>query len=72
MTNYRKALTSVLYLSVEHKRKVKEYRKSQKKEKPDKSRTEHEPTQITDDELWARLDQLEDIETKRREIAKLG
>ena len=51
---------------------MKEYRKSQKKEKPDKSRTEHEPTQITDDELWARLDQLEDIETKRREIAKLG
>ncbi|XP_060561402.1 unconventional prefoldin RPB5 interactor-like [Ruditapes philippinarum] len=59
-----------------HKKHVKEYRSRLKKEE-ERQQIRQQPEQtgssgLTDEELWARLDQLESIESERKEIQRIG
>ncbi|KAL4234174.1 uri1 [Mactra antiquata] len=54
-----------------HKKCVREQRKQTKQEEI-KATKPMKQTPVSDDELWARLDQLELIETERHEVQKVG
>lgn len=66
---------NLLYLVSEaHRKHVREYRSRLKREaeKQESSQLDARKTSVTDEELWARLDQLESIENERKEMLKVG
>ena len=61
------------YYTEKHKKNVQRHKQHLKKEqKEDQSRTGSSQSAVSDEELWARLDQLEQIELEGREIQKIG